>query len=217
MAPIIHNSLWKDPVLSTDGIFRTYLPKNLARPEANAFVDASTGRAYTRSDLRARALRLGLGLKQAVPRSKVEYRKGKRLAVIFSPNNVDYPLVFFGCQAAMTVVSAANAGYTDREFAHQLVDGQPDFLFVHPDVWPVAKKALSGLAQDPKHSGWVKNLKTYFLVPRQLLKGSQDGIKSFEDLYVPENQVGSYNGDDLGPEGMDETAILCYSSGTVSK
>lgn len=218
MPDTVISSLWKDVPLPDGPVFRTYLPRNLERPELNAFVDAATGRAYTRLELREKALRLALGLKKAVPRSPNQDRQGKRLAVVFSPNSIDYPLVFFGCQASMSIVSLANAGYTYREFIHQLVDGKPDFLFVHPNLWSTAKKSLAELAQDSQHAGWVERIKVYSMSPRSLMdkQQSQDGLESFEDLFVAQSQVGSFDGDELGPDGQDQTAVLCYSSGTVS-
>lgn len=212
----VYKSGWPEPPLPTKPLFKTCFQEDLEHPEVQAYVDIPTERSYTRAQVKQKALRLALGIKKAIPRSSVEGRNGKRLAVVFSSNVIEYPLVVFGCQACLTITSLASAAYTFREFIHQLVDGRPDILFVHPNLWPTAKKAIGEVAKDSKHAGWVKNMKIYSVLPRDLMNGTQDGLKSFEDLCVPDSQVGSYSGDDLPVERMNETAVICYSSGTVS-
>lgn len=214
--PHILTSHLPEPILPTGPFFKTCFPKDLDWPELPAYVDVVNGRQYTRRDLKTRALRLALGIKKTIPRSKVEGRNGKRLALFFSPNVIDYPLIVFGCQACLAITSLASAAFGPREFTHQLVDGRPDILFVHPNLWSTAKTVIAAVGKDPQHAAWVENLKVYYTLPCGLVQNPQDGIKSYEVLLEPEHELGSYHGDDLAPHEMDETSVLCYSSGTVS-
>lgn len=195
-------------------LFQFFLPPNLSRPSDPAFIAAESGAQYTRREFRTNALRLGAGLKKRVPAPSSG--KGKRIVLVFSPNSIHYPLIFFACQASLTIASLANASYTAKELCHQLRDGKPSVLFVHPALWPTAKEALRLLAAEPAEKGWVGKIQVFYTVPKKELSTGDTSIGSFEDLYVPASDVGGWEGDSL-PEGTwdTETAVLCYSSGTV--
>lgn len=204
----------------TTSLFHFFLPRNLDRPNDHAFVAADTGVSYTRQQFRTNALCLGAGIKNLSPSPSPASPKGKgkkRLALVFSPNSIHYPLLFFALQASLTIASLANASYTPKELCHQLRDGKPSILFVHPALWPIAKEALKILSGEPAEAGWVREIKVFYTVPKKEVPKESGGIKSFEDLYVDESEVKEWDGDALPEEsGDDETAVLCYSSGTVS-
>jgi 4-coumarate--CoA ligase len=204
----------------TTSLFHFFLPRNLDRPSDHAFVAADTGVSYTRQQFRTNALRLGAGIKKLSPSPSPSSPKGKgkkRLALVFSPNSIHYPLLFFALQSSLTIASLANASYTPKELCHQLRDGKPSILFVHPALWPTAKEALKILSGESAEAGWVGKIKVFYTVPKKEVPKESGGIKSFEDLYVDESEVKEWDGDALPEEsGDDETAVLCYSSGTVS-
>ena len=227
MPQTILSSVYDSPPLpsKSTSLFHFFLPRDLDRPDDQAFIAADTGAAYTRREFRTNALRLGAGIKNLVPlkpnsndSNNNKSDTGKRLALVFSPNSIHYPLIFFACQASLTIASLANASYTPKELCHQLRDGKPSVLFVHPALWPTAKEALKLLSAEPDEKDWVARIKVFYTVPTDQIpvKGGE-GIKSFEHLYVDASEVEKWDGDRL-PEktGDDETAVLCYSSGTVS-
>lgn len=107
-------------------IFRHHLPVQPRFPDYPAFIDAITGRTVTLSNLRSTALQLGVGL-----RNKYGLKEKSRV-LVYSPNSVDFPIIFFGCQSIGVITSLANASYTAKELAHQIRDGQADLAFVHP-------------------------------------------------------------------------------------
>ena len=221
MPQTILTSCYPTPPLPprTTSLFHFFLPRNLDRPSDHAFVAADTGVSYTRQQFRTNALRLGAGIKNLSSSPSPSSKGGKkRLALVFSPNSIHYPLLFFALQSSLTIASLANASYTPKELCHQLRDGKPSILFVHPALWPIAKEALKILSGESAEAGWVREIKVFYTVPKkEVPKDNSGGIKSFEDLYVDESEVKDWNGDALPEEsGDDETAVLCYSSGTVS-
>lgn len=114
------------PLAPPNTIFRHHLPANPRFPDYPAFIDAITGRTVTLSHLRSTALQLGVGL-----RNKYNLKPKSRV-IVYSPNSVDFPIIFFGCQSIGVITSLANASYTAKELAHQIRDGQADLAFVHP-------------------------------------------------------------------------------------
>jgi 4-coumarate--CoA ligase len=209
------------PLPSTStSLFHFYLPSHLDRPDDLAFVSAEhpTTSSYTRQSFRTNALRLGCGIKR-----RSTSNKAPQLALIFSPNSIHYPLIFFGLQSILTIASLANASYTSKELCHQLRDGKPQLLFVHPGLWDVANESLKILSTEPDERAWVEDVKVYFTVPTsELGPGRMDyrstPIKSFDSIYVDERDLPrGWAGDELDDEEKDDrTAVLCYSSGTVS-
>jgi len=202
-------------------LFHFYLPRNLERPDDLAFVSAEhpTTSSYTRRQFRTNALKLGAGLKRRSSGSKAP-----TLALVFSPNSIHYPLIFFGLQSILTIASLANANYTPKELCHQLRDGKPRVLFVHPGLWQIAEESLKILGGEPGERGWVNEVEVYFTVPTselpaQKAKYRSNEIKSFDSLYVEDKDLPEgWAGDELDDEEKDDrTAVLCYSSGTVSR
>lgn len=104
----------------------------LARP---AVTDTS-GHGYTYGQLTAAIDRVAAGLtERGLGRGDV--------AVIFSPNTPDYPVVFHGVLSAGAVASPANALYTPTELAHQLRDAGARVLFTSADALDRARAAVA--------------------------------------------------------------------------
>ncbi|MFG2727836.1 AMP-binding protein [Streptomyces canus] len=94
------------------------------------------GHGYTYGQLTAAIERVAAGLtERGLGRGDV--------AVIFSPNTPDYPVVFHGVLSAGAVASPANALYTPAELAHQLRDAGARVLFTSADALDRARAAVA--------------------------------------------------------------------------
>lgn len=101
-SPTIYTYKYKAEPLPRTSIFLHHFPTthNRFSEDLPAFIDPVTGFQVTRGALKDGALRLGLGLL----RPSLELSKGD-VILIFSPNVVEYPVAFFGGQAAGLVTS----------------------------------------------------------------------------------------------------------------
>ncbi len=189
-----------------------------------AYIEAATGKQYTRHELLIKSRSIGLGLLSHFGDSESTgpSRENPKVILIFSPNSIHYPLVFFGAQSARYITTLANAGYTSNELAHQIMDSRCCGAFVHPDLLETYMGALEVVnKKGGEGKDQVKELKrsTWLGVPKDELKGGEmKGIKSFEELWkgVDKEKAKTWEGIKVGKGGENDVAILCYSSGTVS-
>lgn len=152
-------------------------------------------RRYTYQDVARLSEQLGQAFQ-----SKCQIRKSDVIA-LFTPNDVDFPVVTFGALWAGAIVSPANPGYTANEFAYQLKDSGAKIVIVHWAVIDIAKKACTevGIGHD-----------------QILIIGSQKDpsgkIKHWKDLLQ-----GSGRASQAKVSPKDDLAFLVYSSGTTGK
>lgn len=199
-------------------VYDHVLPEKTAfDPNSPAFIDGITGRIITRAELRRDTLRLGQGIHELKPRNAG--REGKEpVVLIFSPNTMDYPVQFLGVQAAGCIASLVNASYLTDELAHQIRDGTPFLIFIHPTLVEILESALTLLKAEGHDTAAIKVYST-----------SSEGISSdkadkhhypsYQTLYARSTSgvaVG-YGRSEMSAQEIDDTpAVLCYSSGTVS-
>ncbi|KAJ9127910.1 hypothetical protein QFC24_000195 [Naganishia onofrii] len=189
-------------------IFRHHLPAQPRFPDYPAFIDAITGRTVTLSGLRKTALQLGVGLRE-------KYNlKPKSRVIIYSPNSVDFPIIFFGCQSIGVITSLANASYTAKELAHQIRDGQADLAFVHPAIFEAYIGAIEILKKEGNKIPKVFWAISGDTVPAEL-KEKTKGIEAYDSILATQQQVGDFAGVELNKGDYEDCAVLCYSSGTT--
>jgi 4-coumarate--CoA ligase len=141
--------------------------------------------------------------------------------MIFSPNSMDYPILFLGAQAAGCIASLVNASYMTDELAHQIRDSTPFIIFVHPTLVDILELALTLLKAEGYEVGRVKVYSASSEAIRSV--NSDTTYPSYQTLYVEDRDLEddapapAYKGFNLSKEEIDNTpALLCYSSGTVS-
>jgi 4-coumarate--CoA ligase len=194
-----------------DTIFRHYLPAQARFPEYPAFIDGLTGRTITSTQLRIDALRLGLGIRNLLQR-RLHQSGEKQVALIFSPNSIDFPQIFYGCQSVKIITSLANASYTYREVAHQIRDGRPSISFVHPTLYETYKQAEDLLRTEGHTLPAV-----YWAVPGSATSPIPGkSVLSYEHLMMDHAEIKGFEGTRADVDEAYDTALLCYSSGTVS-
>ncbi|KAI0036169.1 AMP binding protein [Vararia minispora EC-137] len=174
-------------------------------PSLPAFVEAPTGRTLTRSELSSLTLQVAYGLRHVL--SAGERAKRGDTVMIFSPNSLAWPIVLLGIIANGSRATLANSAYTSAELQHQYTDSGARVIFIHP--------TLVGVALDMfKRIGISETEARKRLVLMDLSVKSQDGILGLQDL-LGRGQASSV--EPFDGHLADETALLCYSSGTTGK
>lgn len=99
--------------------------------------DALTSRKYTYSSLREAALAFGQGLQKSW-----NWTKGDTFT-IFSPNNIDVPLIVYGVLYAGGIVSPANPAYSVDELSFQIKDNDTKGIVTIKSLLPVVTAAAN--------------------------------------------------------------------------
>lgn len=205
----IYRSPFPEPALpEPTSLFHFHFPAaglEASRKDLPAYTDALTGQTLTQGQVRSTSLRMGYGMKQ-LPR----LAKGD-VALIFSPNSLEYAIAFFACQASGLVVTPASASYTPHELAYHIKDSTAKIAFVHPDLMDTFEKAQQVIRREDASQ---EELDVYRLTPEK--SASDQDERSFWELMVPEDDMGDWRGETLGPGEEHDAAVLCYSSGTVN-
>ncbi|KAH7420279.1 hypothetical protein BKA64DRAFT_37641 [Cadophora sp. MPI-SDFR-AT-0126] len=160
------------------------------------FSDAETPRAYSYHALRDATIQFGSGLL-----AEYSWNKGDVVA-LFSPNDVDFPVVLLGTLWAGGIVSLVNSSYTASEVEFQLADSAAKLLVTHVSLLPVVLVAAKKLG---------------FPISKILLLGDQEfarpsGLKHFKLLRGPSHSTMPYSFDP-----QKDTCCFIYSSGTTGK
>ena len=101
-------------------------------PEKTAVIDGE--RRFTFRQLDEYSSRLGAALATA------GVREGDRVAIL-APNCAEFVIAFYGILKAGAIVTTLNAGYREREIAHQLDDSGAEVVIVHADLKPVLESS----------------------------------------------------------------------------
>ncbi|KAF9504367.1 hypothetical protein BS47DRAFT_1401493 [Hydnum rufescens UP504] len=175
--------------------------------DSPAYIDAVSDDRISRFETYDLCLRLA---------HSVQQRGGARgdVAMIFSPNCLAWPLTFFGLIAAGLRPTLANSFYTPPELAHQIKDSGAKKVFVHPTLFPVLIETfrLLGISEREAHTRVV--IMSYVDRDRTDEKAAKIGrewtrlIEFFGKRRLPSEEL--FDGDQA-----NETALLCYSSGTT--
>lgn len=131
--------------------------------------------------------------------------------MLFSPNSLSWPIMMFGSIAAGLVPTLANSAYTARELAFQWNDSDAKAVLVHPALLPVILEMFKSLDVSASDARRRIIIADYDQVNRE---GALGQFLHLEDLLG----VGSWKEEEeASGEKADETALLCYSSGTTGK
>lgn len=174
-----------------------------------AFIDGPTGRTVDRSELRTASLSLGWGLRNEFAKlGGVEITKGDTV-MVFSPNSFAWPFALFGSLAAGLKMTLANASYTPAELGHQWKDSNAKAVFTHPALVPTVLTMLEASGIDKEESR-----KRIIIMGVGDRNATAQGFVHMDDLL--EKGV-LCMADRSNRPSLDETALICYSSGTTGK
>lgn len=117
-----------------------------------------------------------------------------------------------GLISAGIIPTLANTAYTPPELAHQLKDSKADYVFVHPSLVRVLKKAYLLLGVSEVEAKKRVIIMTFTGADRAEEEAAKidDGWIRLDELF----QKGKLNQEIiLSGQETDETALMCYSSG----
>lgn len=164
------------------------------------FHDTVSPRAYSYAHIRGSSIGFG-----QVLRKTWNWQKGDVLS-IYSPNDVDYATVVFGCLWAGGIVTTTNPAYTIDEFAHQLRDSRAKAIVTQA---PLLRNALAAA----KKAG-IEEDKIILMGPNAV----DTPVSYFTSL--PGFTMYGLNEHVKRPFWIDPDEDLCflvYSSGTTGK
>ena len=204
-----HKSRWSIDIPKCS--LPTFLFKSPSNPlsEKPQFIDATRPETHflTRSSYRLWSQRFAQGL----TRSK-HFKKGDRV-LLFSGNDLFFPVVFMGVLMAGGIFTGANPTYVPRELAHQLRDSGATYLLCSEAVLDVgiagAKEA--GLSQDRV---FVYNSQI-FNGPNAAGISPQRGCQYWGELVASPDESKTFQWDDMNGEESHNILALNYSSGTT--
>ena len=185
-----------------------------------AFIDAASGTAISRVQLKQLALTFGYGILNhpALRPPPTPLRSGD-IVMIFSPNSLAWPVLLMGAIAAGLRATLANSAYTARELAHQWENSGARVICVAQELLPVVQEMFKEVGISAEEGqrrvvvighdlGWAKRSG---FAPR---KPSSTGLIQWEELL----SLGSLPHEEmLDGDRVNETAMICYSSGTTGK
>ncbi|KAA8651805.1 hypothetical protein EYZ11_006704 [Aspergillus tanneri] len=160
---------------------------------------------FTTHDLRLWCQRFAVGLR------KSGLQPGDRV-VLYSGNDLFFPVVFLGVVMAGGIFSGANPTYVARELAFQLQDSGATYLICAEGSFDTGIEAaqLAGMTRD-----------RVFVFNNAVFDGkgeAKNGCRYWGELIASVDEGSRYAWDDLStPEETNRTMALNYSSGTTGK
>ncbi|KAJ7665916.1 AMP binding protein [Mycena polygramma] len=181
-----------------------------------AFIDAASGAYITRAQLLDLSLSFGHGLRTH-PTTKASARRGDTL-LIYSPNSLAWPVVLLGSVAAGLRCTTANSAYTSHELVHQYTDSRAKLVITTEDGVKTVRAMFAELGVAKREGD-----RRIIVVGRDLrwaggpaaqLSADVAGLLTMEELL----KGGTLEHEErFDGDLSNETAYLCYSSGTTGK
>lgn len=185
--------------------FQQYLlgPPNTSLPDKVAFYDADrpTTHFLTLDAYRLWSQRLAAGLQKA------GLKPGDRV-LLFSGNNLFFPVAFLGIVMAGGIFTGANPGFVARELAYQLKDSDAKFLFCTDSSLELGVEAAESIGMGKER---------IFRFDDELFEGRKPerlGVRNWASLMESE-QVGRDFKWFEPKNPKDTICCLNYSSGTT--
>ncbi|CAG8669809.1 17336_t:CDS:2 [Dentiscutata erythropus] len=192
---MIFESKYPDIKIPQVGIYQyvTSNPNKISDDKV-IYVDGITERSYTFGEFKHESKRFAAGLQD-----KLGFKRGDTLA-IFSPDQVDYPIVLLGTIAAGGKVALATPKSDVTGLSYRLTESGASVLIVHPEIFEVAIEA---------------SISAKIPTSRVLLFGDKEikGYKPYCSILINDREIEPiyYTPE----EAKSTTAYLLYSSGTT--
>ncbi|KAF8523463.1 AMP binding protein [Hysterangium stoloniferum] len=200
--PRIYKSSYPRISIPECSIF-TQVFNNNHDPQLRGYIDSPSGYTLSHGDTRYRSLQFAWAL-----RNILGQKKGDTMA-IFSPNSTAWPIVLLGGLAAGLRVTTINSSYIPPEVKYQLEDSKAYHILTHPRLVETAKAALKlmGVAE-PEVKRRIVSME---------LSDKQAGLDGYRHLQELLNKGQLEHEERFDNKAAQETALLCYSSGTTSR
>ena len=179
-----------------------------------AFIDEATGTVLTRAAVRSYALQFAYSLHNLPAPFVHPAGQNPPTILIFSPNNVVWPVLLHGVAAAGFHATLANSAYTSKELAYQYTNAGAHLVFVHPALLHVVRDALKSIGcTESEIRSRVIILTSHWLTSVPDSISSEFAHLTSLDAFLGRGALS--NEVNFDEERSNETLYLCYSSGTT--
>ncbi|KAJ7832066.1 AMP binding protein [Mycena olivaceomarginata] len=181
-----------------------------------AFIDSASGAYVTRAQLLDLALSFAHGLRTH-PDTKPFAKRGDTV-LIYSPNSLAWPVVLFGSVAAGLRCTTANSAYTSQELAHQYADSKAKLVVTTDEGIQTVREMFARLGVGKKEGD-----QQIIIIGADLQWAGGPSAKSSAEAAGLLTLEALLKGGKLSEEEKfdgalsNETAFICYSSGTTGK
>lgn len=130
--------------------------------------------------------------------------------LVYSGNNIFFPVVFMGVIMAGGIISTANPAFVGRELAHQLTDSQPRFLLI-------AEASIESAREAAKLVDYSVD-RIFIFDDTPLQHGGQDAgdILHWKHIIATKEKADTFRWQEIRTiEDARQTVALLYSSGTT--
>ncbi|KIM40250.1 hypothetical protein M413DRAFT_175243 [Hebeloma cylindrosporum] len=212
----IYTSPLECPPIPNTSVFTHLFSSTNYPSSAPAFIDAATGTSLTRGQIKHLALSFGYGVRNH-PTTSASAKRGDTV-LIYSPNSLTWPVVLFGAVAAGLRCTLSNTAYNARELAFQYTDSRAKLIFSSEDGVAVVRQTLKELGVSKAEADKRIIVMTESLQwaggPSVPIKPELAGLLTVADLL----KLGTLKHEEKFEGDLaNETAYLCYSSGTTGK
>ncbi|KAK1971679.1 AMP-binding enzyme [Colletotrichum sublineola] len=171
-----------------------------------AFYDADRPDSHhlTFSDYRLMAKQIAIGLQDA------GLKPGDRV-LLFSGNNLFFPVVFLGVLMAGGIFTGANPGFVTRELAYQLTDSGAKFMITAEGSFDTAMEAAKKVSMPARNVFVFDTTLPGSSKPESPARG---GARHWTELIAPRMQAEKFRWIEPS-DAQTTTCCLNYSSGTT--
>ncbi|KZL83645.1 amp-binding enzyme [Colletotrichum incanum] len=199
-------SRWSEPIPNCS--LQTWIFGSSFDPISNrkAFYDADRPDTHylTFSDYRLVAKQVAIGLQAA------GLKPGDRV-LLFSGNNLFFPVIFLGVLMAGGIFTGANPGFVTRELAYQLTDSGAAFMVAAEGSLDIALEAAKEVSM-PASNVFVFD--TTIPGSSKPEKPARSGARHWTELIAPRAQAEKFHWVEPS-DARTTTCCLNYSSGTT--
>ena len=210
---VVYTSAWPPVPIIEESIFSHVFNSKLCAPEQVVYIDGPTGRRFTQANVKHGALSLAHGLRNELhtPNFRGPSLSRGDTVMIFSQNNILYPVFMWGIFAAGLRVTLASNIASPNEVKEQWTDSGSKVMIVSSSSVHATFDMFKLLKISPE------DVLSKMIVysdgeTAQLPKGFK--FIDYEDLSTRGilSKEETFDG-----KLSNETALLCYSSGTSGK
>ena len=210
---VVYASAWPSIQITEESIFSHVFNSKLCTPEQVVYIDGPTGRRLTKANVKRAALSLAHGLRNELhtPNFRGPLLSRGDTVMIFSQNNILYPVFMWGIFAAGLRATPAPSVASPNEVKGQWTDSGSKLMIVSSSLIHTALEMFKLLDFCPEAA--LSRMIVYsdgedVPLPKTLRFARYEDLSSRGILHKEEPFDGQHS---------NETVLLCYSSGTSGK
>jgi len=210
---VVYTSAWPSVPIIEESIFSHVFNTKLCTPEQVVYIDGQTGRRFTQANVKHAALSLAHGLRNELhtPNFRGPLLSKGDTVMIFSQNNILYPVFMWGIFAAGLRATPASGTASPNEVKEQWIDSTAKVMIVSSSLIHTALATFKLL-----NFGHEDALSRIIVYPDGEDASFPKGLKftRYEDISTRGllSKEEPFDG-----QLSNQTALLCYSSGTSGK